>query len=84
MDNLFSTQPFFILEYQTIDSLGRGKEWLSAGIARNQDEIEAKRSELQAGLKGKKFNLRSHPYSHGLGAMEKCLTTAKKGAIILV
>lgn len=69
MSGIFSTEPFWILEYQTVDSLGRGKEWLFAGIARNSDEIGERKREVCAKVKGKPFNIRQHQYSHGFGKM---------------
>lgn len=73
MTGFFSTEPFLILEYQTIDSLGRGKEWLFAGIARTQAEVAERRQEIELKLKGRDYKMRQHQYSHGFGAMEKVL-----------
>jgi hypothetical protein len=58
-----------IMEYQPIDSLGRGKEWLYAGIAQTEDAVTARMKELadQWDKKGKKISFRSHRYSHAHG-----------------
>ena len=60
---------FHIMEYQPIDSLGRGKEWLYAGIARTEDAVTARMAELAEtwAKKGKKISFRSHRYSHAQG-----------------
>lgn len=60
---------FHIMEYQPIDSLGRGKEWLYAGIARSEDGVTERMKELADNWdkKGKKISFRSHRYSHAHG-----------------
>jgi len=60
---------FHIMEFQPIDSLGRGKEWLYAGIARSEDEVTDRMRELAEvwSKRGKKISFRSHRYSHALG-----------------
>jgi hypothetical protein len=58
-----------IMEYQPIDSLGRGKAWLYAGIARSEDAVTVRMKELADHWekKGKKISFRSHRYSHAHG-----------------
>lgn len=60
---------FHIMEFQPIDSLGRGKAWLYAGVARSEDEVTDRLLELTEvwGNKGKKISFRSHRYSHAHG-----------------
>jgi len=60
---------FHIMEYQPIDKLGRGKEWLYAGVARSEDEVTVRMKELSVlwSKKGKKISFRSHRYSHAHG-----------------
>jgi hypothetical protein len=57
------------MEYQPIDKLGRGKTWLYAGIAQNEDAVTARMKELADAWdkKGKKISFRSHRYSHAHG-----------------
>lgn len=60
---------FHIMEYQPIDRLGRGKEWLYAGIARTEDDVTLRMAELAEtwAKKGKNISFRSHRYSHAQG-----------------
>lgn len=58
---------FWILEYQTVDSLGRGKEWKYAGIGRDEQHVQQREQEIRAQLAGKDVAFRAHRYSHQLG-----------------
>jgi hypothetical protein len=66
---MISDQVFHIMEYQPIDKLGRGKEWLYAGIADSEDRVTVRFKELSEewAKKGKKISFRSHRYSHAHG-----------------
>jgi hypothetical protein len=66
---MISDQVFHIMEYQTIDSLGRGKEWLYAGIADSEDAVTVRFKSLteEWAKKSKKIAFRSHRYSHAHG-----------------
>jgi hypothetical protein len=64
---LIDSRVFWILEYQTIDSLGRGKEWKYAGIGGDEQQVAQREVEIRQSLAGKDVAFRAHRYSHQLG-----------------
>jgi hypothetical protein len=64
---LIDSRVFWILEYQTIDSLGRGKEWKYAGIGSDEQQVQQREAAIRQQLAGKDVAFRAHRYSHQLG-----------------
>lgn len=64
---MFSDTVMFIMEYAIVDSLGRSKEWLYAGMTTDPDRVRACRAEIEAANTPRTVEFRASRYSHAHG-----------------